>query len=214
MKTSEQGLFIVCEGIDGCGKGTQAEKLVEYLFRMNKRHHILYTREPGRSQDGVKVRNSLKEEQDPRQRALEMTESFVNDRKDHVCSLVQPVLNYGGIVVCDRYKHSTFAYQSTQGIPLDKLMEMHKDLLVPDLTLIFDVPVEVALERVKNDAGRDRKEVFEKNKGFQEKLRNAYLQLPKQLKGENIKIIDGNRTVDDVFQDVISHVDPLLGKVA
>lgn len=207
------GLFIVCEGIDGCGKQTQAGRLVTWLFGKNKRHHVLYTREPGRSDDGVEIRRILKEEQDPYQRGVKLAQLFVNDRKEHVEKLIVPVLEYGGIAVSDRYWHSTKAYQQTQGVPLDELVQMHKGLPVPDLTMLFDLPVEEALRRVASDEHREYKEVFEK-KDFQEELRKKYLDLVHQLSAERIVVVDANRKVEDVFKDVVGLVEPLLYKVA
>ncbi len=206
------GLFIVCEGLDGCGKGTQAGKLVDYLFKKNKRHHILYTREPGRSDYGAEIRHILKEESDPYQRGVKMAQLFVDDRKNHVNNAIKPILAYGGIVVSDRYKHSTLAYQAVQGIPLDKLIAMHQGLPAPDLTLIFDLPVNEALRRAAADEQREYKEVFEK-KQFQEQLREKYLELPKRL-AEPIQVVDANRSIDAIFQDVVAAITPLLSRVA
>ena len=92
---------------------------------------------------------------------------------------------------------------------LKKLIALHKNILVPDLVLIIDIPVKTALKRIVNDTGRKYKEVFEEA-AFQEKLRNNYLDFPKRLPEEKIVIIDGSGTVDEVFGRVRKEADKFL----
>ena len=212
-RMTNPGLFIVCEGIDGCGKGTQAGLLVDRLFKMNKRHHVLYTREPARSNYGVSIRQILKEQSDPYQRGILMAELFVEDRKKHVRELVDPVLRYGGIVACDRYSPSTYTYQQMQGIPLDVLVKMHEGLLIPDLTVIFDLDAEEAMRRQAQDEKRDYAELFEK-RDVQVKLRQLYLELPGKLPNHRIEIVNASRTREEIHEEVFALVKPLLSKVA
>src|SRR3989344_2674798 len=203
-----RGKFIILDGVDGSGKGTQAVKLEEYLFRKDKFFHPALTREPFNSEHYAEIRRILKESKDPRARAGELAELFVKDRKVHAV-IIAYLLEHGFDVISDRYKYSTLAYQQTQGIPLEKLLEMHKGILVPDLTLIIDIPVDVALARIAKDKGREYKEVFEE-KQFQEELRQNFLALPKQLPDEKIVIIDGNRSSDKVFESIKQEVDKIL----
>ncbi len=203
-----RGKFIVFDGLDGCGKGTQLARLTRYIFNKDKSNSVFLTREPYRSKYYTEIRRILKESADPKENAELLAHLFVEDRKVHA-GLIERHLREGDYVVCDRYKYSTLAYQQTQGIKLEKLIKMHEGILVPDLTLIIDVPAEIAMERLAKDAGREYKEVFEKLE-FQGKLRKNYLALPKQLPDERIVVIDGSGSASEVFDAVRSEFDKLI----
>ncbi len=205
---NKRGKFIVLDGIDGCGKGTQAKLLANYLFDRDKKNHIFLTREPYNSEYYAEIRRLLKEDIDPKDNAELLAELFVKDRRVHT-ELIEYLLNCDIYIVCDRYKYSTLAYQQAQGISLEKLFEMHKEVLIPDLVLIIDLPVEIALERITKDSGRSYKEVFEQ-KDFQDKIRNNFLALPADLPNEKIIIIDGNKPVEEVFKLIKEVIAPLL----
>ena len=204
----KKGKFIILDGLDGSGKRTEAKLLVNYLFDRDKKNHVFLTREPYNSEHYEEIRRLLKSGLNPRDNAERLAELFVADRKVHV-ALIESLISQGINVVSDRYKYSTLAYQQTQGISLQKLIDMHKNILIPDLALIIDVPAEIALERIAKDDGREYKEVFEQ-KDFQEKLRENFLALPEQLLGEKIIIIDGNKQIEKVFEFVKKEVDKIL----
>ena len=204
-----RGKFIVIDGMDGSGKTTQSIKLIKYLFNKAKKNHLALTREPYTSDEGAEIRRILAESKDPMEQGYKLADLFVSDRKFHINYLIEPLLNKGLHVISDRYKYSTLAYQQTQGVPLEKLMEMHNGLLVPDITFIFDVPAEVAMQRMSEDRVRGRKEVFEQLE-FQEKLRHNYLALKDQLPNENIVIVDASKSVDEVFSQIKAEVDKIL----
>ena len=144
----------------------------------------------------------------PRDNAERLAELFVADRKVHA-ALIEILISQGVNVVSDRYKYSTLAYQQTQGISLQKLIDMHKGILVPDLTLIIDASAEIALERIVKDEGREYREVFEQ-KDFQGELRANFLALSKQLSDEKIIIIDGNEPIVKVFESIKKEVEKIL----
>jgi len=204
----KRGKFIVFDGLDGCGKGSQLLRLHSYLFTKDKRNHVVATRNPYNSEYYDEIRRILKESSNPQENAELLADLFVKDRKVHA-RLVEFFLQEGFHVGCDRYKYSTLTYQQTQGIPLGRLVEMHKGVLVPDLAIILDVPAEVAMKRLAADEGREYKEVFEKLE-FQEKLRSNFLALPDQLSGENLVVINGNRSFDEVFKAIRVEVDKVL----
>src|SRR3989344_2906522 len=208
MQKMKNGKFIVLDGVDGSGKGTQAKLLVNYFFDRDKRNHVLFTREPYNSRHYRQIRKILKESENPKDNAERLAELFIKDRKIHA-KIIKQFLNQGIFVISDRYKYSTIAYQSAQGMSLKKLIALHKNILVPDLVLIIDIPVKTALKRIVNDTGRKYKEVFEEA-AFQEKLRNNYLDFPKRLPEEKIVIIDGRGTVDEVFGRVRKEADKFL----
>lgn len=208
MENPKRGKFIVLDGVDCSGKGTQAKRLAEQLFGENKFNHSFLTREPFNTSYTREIRRILRESQNPKENARTLMELFLKDRRVHA-ELIEILLSYGVHVVSDRYKYSTLAYQQTQGIPLEELIEMHEGLLVPDLTLVLDVPVEVVLKRLAKDTGRAYREVFEKQ-DFQSELRQKFLALPAVLSKEKILIIDGDRPEREVFTDIWKEVLKIL----
>ncbi len=200
-----KGKFIVFEGIDGCGKGTQMKLAASYIFEKSKDFDLYLTREPTR--DFKEIRQKLAQGTDAKQDAEWYLNAFLEDRKNHLTKYIIPAMNNGLIILCDRYKHSTHAYQHTQGIDLDRIINLHQGLLIPDLTLIFDCPADVAFERRKN-AGAT--EVFDKDLSFQEELRNNYLKLKDKLIDENIVIIDATKSPKEVFEEVKNHITRIL----
>jgi len=204
-----QGKFIVIDGMDGSGKTTQIMKIVNYIFKKDKRNHLVLTREPYASDFGLEIRRLLAESTNPMENGLKMADLFVSDRKVHVEKIIAPSLAKGMQVLCDRFKYSTLAYQQTQGIPLQRLIEMHKGMVVPNLVLIFDLPARIAVERMSKDGIRGRKEVFEKLE-FQEKLRHNYHALKEQLPNENIVIVDASKSIEEVFSQLKAEVNKIL----
>ncbi len=196
-----KALFIAIEGMDGSGKGTIAQMLAAELSKRGIK--AMQTAEPSNSIYGKKLREMLSHDPDPKARAEEYLKLFVADRKEHLRYVILPALARGETVVCDRYKHSTIAFQSAQGIPAKRIIEMHENLPVPGITIILDVSPKVALERMST---RQRKEKFEKLE-FMALLRKNYLSLPKLLPKENIKIIDAEKPVEKVFQSALRLVE-------
>lgn len=204
----QRGKFIVLEGIDGSGKGTIGKMLSSYLFDRAKSTHLFLTREPYDSPFLAEIRKLLKETSDPKENARQLAELFVKDRKIHA-EVIKRHLEEGTHVVCDRYKHSTLVFQQAQGLLLEELMKMHDGVLVPDLTVILDVPEDVALKRILGDGTRTHLEVFERSE-FLKKLRGLYLALPGQLKNERVEVVDGDGTPEAVFARVRAEVDKLF----
>ncbi|GEM_PF-636428 len=211
MHTTKRGKFIVLDGIDGSGKGTQLQYLSQYLFNLQKTNHILITREPYISNAYQKIRALLKSGKNPRDNAALLTRLFIQDRKQHAL-WIKKELRAGHHVISDRYSYSTFAYQQTQGMELPMLKKMHAGILVPDLAIIVDVPVKVTLFRQTRDGVRKFQEVFEKSefKEFQETLRKNFLTLPRQLPSHPLKVINGNRRPEQVFTVIQKEVDKLF----
>lgn len=203
-----RGKFIVLDGIDGCGKGTIMKKIAAFLFDRVKTAHILLTREPYISKYHDEIRRMMKENVNPYENAEIFADLFIKDRKVHA-KWIEKELAAGHHVISDRYKYSTLAYQQTQGILLEKLIKMHEGILVPDLVIIPDVPVEEAIKRATADKNRNFKEVFEKNKNFQEVLRVNYLELVKALPEENIIVLKGESS-DIIFEYAKKEIEKIL----
>lgn len=200
----KRGKFIVFEGIDGSGKTTQAWLLADKILNLSKYFHLLLTREPYKQ---VEIREILRQDNNPYSQAEKLAELFVADRKKHVQEIILPNIELGIHVISDRYKLSTLAYQSAQGVDFNKLLQMHSGLPVPDITFFIDVPVQVAIQRMKQDSRNEQK--FEKSAEFLEKLKQRYLEMPKLL-NENIIIINGDRDIQTIHQGILLHVEKLL----
>lgn len=206
-----RGLFVVFEGIDGAGKLRQARMLQEYIQGDSKYTDVVMTHEPWRS---AEIKRKLEQDRDSFSDGREMAKLFVEDRFNHTKYLIRPVLNAGGIVLCDRYKMSTCAYQWVQEIDLHELLEMHVDrgLLTPDITFLLDINRETAERRRK---GRDRlAEKYEENKTFVDKLINAYQSLAHMANvDENIfgrvVVINGIGSAEEIFDRVRDSFEPV-----
>lgn len=168
LMENKRGRFIVFEGIDGSGKSTQIGKLAEYIRSLDKYQDVLLTREP--TSRAGEIKKKLLEANNVFSDGEQFAKLFVEDRRIHTYKQILPELNHGSFVLCDRYTISTCAYQSAQGVDLDKLFQMHCDaaIRVPDLTFYVFVPLEVSLDRIEKRVGK--KEIFETNKDYVAKL--------------------------------------------
>jgi len=203
---NKKGVFIVFEGIDGCGKSTLLKRFASYLFERNKYSHIILTRNPYKD---LNIRKILRKDSDPLKNSEILTELFIKDRIDHLKNIVIPNLKKGCYVLCDRYKLSTIAYQSAQGIKRDYLIKKQKDLIDPDITFLIDVSIKTAFERMKKDDKR-KENKFEKSPEFLEKVRFNYLELKDILDEKNIIMIDGEKDVETIFKEMKNHFENKL----
>ncbi len=187
--------LITLEGIEGSGKSTNLKFINEYLDKKNLSY--VNTREPGGGPIGSKLRSLLLDVNSVISPEVEML-LMLSDRKDHVENLILPNLENNNWVISDRYMDSTIAYQGGgRKIKLDKILALASalDLPEPSLTLLFDLPVEVALERAKTRGNLDR---FEREpKDFHQRIRDSYLDLSK-LHPKRIKIIDSSKPTKEV----------------
>jgi dTMP kinase len=193
-----KGVFIAIEGIDGCGKGTVIKRLTSELFEANKDNHIFLTREPYQRDWLKKFLSRL----DPLSQGDDALKLFVEDRTTH-CKMIEACLKKGIIVLSDRYKHSTYAYQMAQGVPFEKIHELHKPLLVPDLTIVIDITAQEAVRRMTEGRIQDA-HVFHKE-DFLIKVHENYHKL-KNLLNENITYVNGARDREAVSADVFKIV--------
>lgn len=208
-----KGLLIAMEGIDGCGKSTQSLNLAETLFSQYKKiDSILLTHEPTHSKFGLEISQRLSESnRDPSSNAKDrMLELYVLDREHHVDTMIAPALAQKAVVICDRYKYSTIAYQSAQGVPIAHAMEENAGFPIPDVTFLFNVSVENAVARLQKSGKQLDK--FEKGP-FLEKVKEQYLKLPALLPKEKIVVINANASVEQIREDVVRAVKPLLEEI-
>lgn len=211
----KKGLFIVFDGIDGSGKTENVVKTFNYFLDKSKGYDsILVTREPTNRKYGLEARKLQSEDKDPLSNAEKCLELYVKDRKDHIENIIQPALDQGTVVICDRFNYSTYAYQLVQGIKLETINELHKGLLKPDLTFIFDLPVETAIERIKGsieskEIGRGQKEKFE-DTTFLKESRKIFLNMKSFFPDEKIIFIDATKSRGEVFEEIKKHLDSFL----
>ena len=185
------GVLVNLEGIDGCGKSTQSKLLLEKLEEEGEK--VIILKEPTKRPHGQKLWDMLHGKRKATNE--EILELFVLDRIQHVEEKIQPALDDGTVILMDRYYYSSMAYQVAGGIDVEEIREKHAFAPKPDIVLIFDLPVSIALERVKGHSDADE---FEKEEHL-EKVREAYLDL------ENdplVRIVDATGTPEEIFGNV------------
>lgn len=202
----DRPLFIVFEGIDGSGKGTQIHKLMSHIDFLSKYHDTMKTHEPWKDSE---IKRRLKEEYAEQGSALELAKLFIGDRKRHLDELIFPALKQGVFVVCDRYAMSTCAYQATQGADMTALVDLHRiaKISAPDITFLLDVAPEVARERISKR--KEELEKFEKcSPEFRKRLIDNYLLLADRANSEyndvlgKVFYINGNNCQSKVFEEI------------
>lgn len=188
-----QGKFITLEGVDGAGKSTHLNWLVERLRTLGKT--VVQTREPGGTPLGEKLRGLLLSE--PMHLETEALLMFAA-RREHLAQVIMPALARGDWVVCDRFTDASFAYQGGgRGLAEAKLKALEdwvQSGMNPDLTLLFDVPISVAQGRMTG-AGRDLDRFEQEKQDFHERVRAVYLARA-LADPARIRRIDATRTVD------------------
>jgi dTMP kinase len=207
MSASSPGLFITFEGIDGAGKTTQFQAAVRTLRDAGR--VVTPTREPGGTEIGERIRELLLLL--PMGTATEALLMFAA-RQEHVLTVIEPALLRGEVVVCDRFTDATLAYQGAgKGIPFDRLQALARWVhpgLEPDLTLLIDVPAEVAARRLgEQQRERDRFEV--ESLEFFQRVRAHYLDMAAAAP-QRWRVIDGTQHPGAVQADVIHHIKKML----
>ena len=190
-----RGKFITLEGIDGAGKSTHAPYVRDLVVARSGTGAVI-TREPGGTQVGERLRDMLLHE--PMAAATEAMLMFAA-RREHLERVIWPALDNGEWVICDRFTDATMAYQGGgRGIGAERLAVLEAWThpgFQPDLTLLFDVPVEVGAARVGHHRTLDK---FEREaSGFHERVRAAYLARA-AADAKRFRIIDSTRPVTDV----------------
>lgn len=189
-----RGKFITFEGIDGAGKSTHIDWLCHWLRGQGK--EVVSTREPGGTPLGEKLRTLILNE--PMHLETEALLVFAA-RREHLAEVIEPALARGAWVVSDRFTDATFAYQGGgRGISRDKLQTLETwthGHLQPDLTLLFDLPLEVARQRIIAERNLDR---FEREQAeFHERVRLAYLDRAAKSHGR-IRVLQSDRTPEEI----------------
>lgn len=204
------GLFLTFEGGDGSGKTTQINRLVAWLE--SRGQTVVLTREPGGTDLGVELRNIVMHRKGfiaPRAEAL----LYAADRSHHIHTLVRPALERGDIIVQDRYLDSSVAYQGAgRVLDPDEVRELSlwgTERLMPDLTVLLDVPATVAKARqAAEDRDYDRLEAEAED--FHTRVRESYLALA-EAEPERFLVVNGELPIEEIHQVIITRVSDLLG---
>ncbi|GJG98305.1 dTMP kinase [Cupriavidus pauculus] len=188
-----RGRFITFEGIDGAGKSTHIEWVAE---RLRARATVVTTREPGGTPLGEDLRGLLlHRKMDLETEALLMFAA----RREHIAEVIEPALSRGDWVISDRFTDATFAYQGGgRGLPrarLEALEQWVQGGLQPDLTLLFDVPLETAAQRLANAREPDKFEA--ESRAFFERTRAEYLRRAAEAP-QRFRVIDATRSIEEI----------------
>jgi len=199
------GKFITLEGMDGAGKSTHIPDILEAL--QARGHEVVSTREPGGTPLGERLRELLLHEN---MHAETETLLMFAARREHIARVIAPALARGAYVLSDRFTDATYAYQcGAKGVAASKIQLLEQWVqadLQPDVTLLFDVPVEVSMQRLASARAPDK---FERETAdFFTRIRHAYLQRAQQNPAR-FRIIDANRPLEIVsksVQDIVATV--------
>ncbi|MBI1272687.1 MAG: dTMP kinase [Alphaproteobacteria bacterium] len=199
----KRGRFITLEGGDGAGKSTQAKRLAEALRKRGKK--VLLTREVGGS-DGAEAIREVWLSGEYRWDAITELLLISAARRDHIEKVIRPALKKGTWVISDRFADSTYVYQG-YGMGLDKkyIRQIYKIIageLVPDLTVVLDVPVEIGAKRM---AGRLLDRFERKDKAFHKRLRQGYLARAKS-EPKRFVVVDAGNSLDVTGRNLVATV--------
>ncbi len=193
-QTKKRGKFITLEGMDGAGKSTHIPNIIAALKAQGL--EVVSTREPGGTRLGEQLRALLLHDaMHPETETLLMFAA----RREHIANVIEPALKRGAYVLSDRFTDATYAYQcGAKGVNSTKIKQLEKWVqgsLQPDMTLLFDVPVEISMKRLTTAREPDK---FEREDAkFFEKLRQAYL-IRAQENPARFRVINANQALDKV----------------
>ena len=203
-------LFITFEGGDGSGKSTQVNLLKDYLDNLN--FETIKTREPGGTPSAEILRDLLTtgevEKWTPMSEALLMWAA----RYEHLIQVIEPALNSGKNVICDRFYDSTYAYQGVaHNLGIDKMEKLKKIIIgdiEPDVTFVLDIDPKVGLKRSLNRPNQENR--FESyNIDFHNKIRSAFLEIAKKNKNRCV-VVDASLNEQEINNLIITVIDNLI----
>jgi dTMP kinase len=209
--------FITLEGVEGAGKTTLQNRLAGLI--KDRGYEVVITREPGATEIGKAIRELLL---DPRNSSLSPTAElmlFAADRAQHVTEIIKPALDRGAVVICDRYIHSTLAYQGYgRGLNIDLLHQLNQQAtngVTPDLVLLLDLDPKIGLSRASKRVDACNGQDSDPNSGwtrfeaqeleFHQRIRNGFLELANQP-NSNFHVVDADQDADSLFNCSVDRV--------
>jgi dTMP kinase len=210
-------LFITFEGIEGCGKSTQAKRLVNRLRELAV--PLVFTLEPGGTNVGQKIRHILLDSRNHHLSPLTELLLYAADRAQHVEEVIKPALEQEKWVLCDRFFDATTVYQGyARGLDMKLIVTLNEKAspgIRPDITFLVDCAVEIGLERalkrnkIQFQEGQDR---FEREKkDFHETVREGYLTMAMEDR-ERFVVVDGTLKEDELEEIIFKHVEPFISQ--
>jgi dTMP kinase len=210
-------LFITFEGIEGCGKSTQAKRLVNRLRELAV--PLVFTLEPGGTNVGQKIRRILLDSRNQYLSPLTELLLYAADRAQHVEEVIKPALEQEKWVLCDRFFDATTVYQGyARGLDMKLIVTLNEKAspgIRPDITFLIDCAVEIGLERalkrnrIQFQEGQDR---FEREKkDFHEAVREGYLTMAMEDR-ERFVVVDGTLKEDELEEVIFRHVEPFISQ--
>jgi dTMP kinase len=197
----KRGFLLSFEGIEGSGKSTQLRKLARRLRSLG--YLVIETREPGGSAMSEQIRAVLLDVDNRGMDARCELLLYLASRAQHLADLIRPSLEKGALVLCDRYVDASVAYQGfgrgLGGPMVRQLNRFAAGGLVPNLTILLDIPVALGLERKRRAGGMDRLDL--EREVFHENVRKAYLRIARQ-EPRRVRLIDGTAPADQVAETI------------
>ncbi len=215
---ARNGIFIAVEGVEGSGKTTQAERLAQRL--RNAGNNVVTTKEPGGTGLGNRVRAILLDPQEEGMDSVTELLLYAASRRQNVVEVIKPALERGAVVLCDRFTDATLAYQGFgRLLELDRLRALNDfatDKTYPDLTLLFDLPEAIGLERARSRNAEKDLQSESRLEGedlrFHRRVREGYLALA-TAEPERFAIIDSAADVEEVHARTLATVRARLPKL-
>jgi len=204
----KRGIFISLDGVEGCGKSTQATLLADYMRKLS--YTVVLTREPGGTPIAEQIRGILL---DPKNAKMTITTElllYLASRAQHTSEIIIPALSDGKVVICERFSHATFVYQGyVRGFDLSILKQINKVAtggLEPDLTLILDIDPKIGFSR-KSGTSPDR--IEKEDIEFHNKVREGYIKIAHE-DPLRMKIINAENSIQHVHLCIKGQVDQKL----
>ena len=211
-----RGKLITFEGLDGCGKSTQIERLAAALMKDSV--SVLVTREPGGTPTGEKIRQLLLDSSTHGLSPMAELALMFAARAQHITSVIQPALVQGQIVLCDRFTDSTEAYQGGgRKLGSEPVLALHRILcgdLQPHLTILMDSDVSASIERARrrnrahstpSGSSNDENRFEQENRAFFERVRNAYLAIAAR-EPQRVVVVDARGPAESTQQQILQVV--------
>jgi len=198
-------MFITLEGVEGSGKTTLVCGINEFLKGCG--YSVLCTREPGGNAIAESIREIILDTKNTQMDARTEALLYAAARRQHLVDVVIPALDEGKIVICDRFVDSSIAYQGyARKIGADLIADINDFAISkrrPDLTLLIDILPEVGLARINKDKSREVNRLDLENLEFHKKVYEGYQEIAKKPENQDrIKVIDGDRPVDEILENV------------